>query len=266
MKFDDKALFSDMIRLLLCCCLLGLGACRPTRLLPLPKSNPSAGGAVFYRQAFAMGWAARDSFILQQLQAASIPSFLRKLVPVRVTIPSEPKPVEVTFFVSPDYLSVGNDQDWARVSLTAKGAAQALSMLDCFAPTPRLIDLIYRQAKVKLAPVPLFAHRDSTPVMWHHHLIIEGQRKQRKGLIAGIKKDIVFVNAKGDSVMGNRVGIYGWHKTDAVPIQPFYQGHVWWYTDYSHGLRLVSRRVKVGRKWTNVEALLRDTILRASLF
>jgi hypothetical protein len=265
-KFDDKALFSDMIRLLLFCCLVGLGACRSTRLLPLTKGDPSVGGAVFYQQASAMGWAARDSFILQQLKAANIPSFLRKMVPVRVTIPSEHKPVVVTFFVSPDYLSIGSDQDWARVSLTAKGAVKALSMLDCFAPTPRLADLIYRQAKVKLAPVPLFAHRDSTPVMWHHHLIIEGQRKQRQGLIAGIKKDIVFVNAKGDSVMDNRVGIYGWHKTDGVPIQPFYQGHVWWYADYSHGLRLVSRQVKVGRKWTRIEALLRDTSLRASLF
>lgn len=28
--------------------------------------------------------------------------------------------------------------------------------------------------------------------MWQHHLIIEGQRKGRKGLIAGIKKDVVL--------------------------------------------------------------------------
>lgn len=266
MEFDDKGLFSVMIRLLLCCCLLGVGACRPTRILSLPKGDASLGGSVFYQQAAAMGWQARDSFILQQVQAGNIPSFLRRFVPVRVRISAARSSTVVTFFVSPDYLSVGNDQDWARVSLTAKGAAKALSMLDCFAPTPRLVDLIYQQASSKLVPVPLYAHRDSTPVMWHHHLIIEGQRKQQKGLIAGIKKDIVFVNDKGDSVLANRVGIYGWHKPGARPIQPFYQGHVWWYADYSHGLRLVSRQLKVGRTWTTIEALLRDSTMRASLF
>ncbi len=266
MKFDGKALFSDMIRLLLCCCFLGMGACRPTLMLSLSTSDASEGGSAFYQRAAAMGWSARDSFILQQVQVGNIPSFLRRLVPVRVKIPSGRRLLTVTFFVSPDYLSVGNNQDWARVSLTAKGAAKALSMLNCFAPTPRLVDLIYRQANVKLSPVPLFAHRDSTPIMWHHHLIIEGQRKQQKGLIAGIKKDIVFVNPKGDSALANRVGIYGWHKADAMPIQPFYQGHVWWYTDYSHGLRMVSKQIKVGRKWTTIDELLQDSTLRASLF
>jgi len=255
-----------MIRLLLCFCLLGMGACRPTLTLSLSNSEASEGGSVFYQRATTMGWLARDSFILKQVQAGNIPSFLRRLVPIRVKIPSGHRSLAVTFFVSPDYLSVGNNQDWARVSLTAKGAAEALSMLDCFAPTPRLVDLIYRQAKVKLAPVPLFAHRDSTPIMWHHHLIIEGQRKQQQGLIAGIKKDIVFVGPHGDSVLTNRVGIYGWHKTDAVPIQPFYQRHAWWYTDYSHGLRMVSKQIKVGRKWTTIETLLLDSTLRASLF
>lgn len=266
MKFDDKTLFSAMIRLLLCCSLLGMGACRPTRTLSLPNSAAAVGGAAFYQRAAAMNWSARDSFILQEVRTGNVPSYLRRLVPVRVKIAAGHRSKTVTFFVAPDYLSIGNDNDWARVSLTAKGAAEALSILDCFAPTPRLVDRIYQQANVKLAPVPLYAFRDSTPVMWHHHLIIEGQRKGQQGLIAGIKKDIVFVNAKGDSVRADRVGIYGWHKLDAVPIQPFYQGHVWWYADYSHGLRLVSRQIKVGRKWTTLEALWQDSTLRASLF
>lgn len=266
MKCAHKALLSIMIRLLLIGYLVALVGCRPTRKLSLPRPNAPAAGSVFYLQAAAMGWKARDSMIVQWIKAGHVPGFLTRLVPLRVKVLAGRSTVTVTFFVSPDYLSVGNDQDWARVSVTAKGALQVLSMLGCVAPTPRLVDLMYRQASVKLTPVPLYAHRDSTPIMWHHHLLVEGQRHLQKGLIAGIKKDIVFVNAKGDSILENRVGIYGWHKPDGLPIQPFYQGHVWWYTDYSHGLRLVSRQVKVGRKWTTIDALLKDSNLRSSLF
>ncbi len=44
----------------------------------------------------------------------------------------------------------------------------------------------------KLPPVPMYAFRDSSVTMWQHHLIIEGQRKGKAGLIAGIKKDLVL--------------------------------------------------------------------------
>ena len=59
-----------------------------------------------------------------------------------------------------------------------------------------MVNDIYRQATVKLEPVPMYAFRDSTITMWHHHMIVEGQRRGRKGLIAGIKKDVV-ISAKG---------------------------------------------------------------------
>lgn len=263
---EDKALHSVMIRIVLSCFLLMLGACQTARLSTVKRQGIAQGGAAFYRQAAAMGWAARDSFIIQQVREGSIPTFLRKFVRVPVVIGSEQRRIRVCFFVSPDYVSIGNNGDWARVSLTASGAATVLTLLDCFAPTPQLVDRIYQQASVKLTPVPLYAFRDSTPVMWQHHLIIEGQRKQKKGLIAGIKKDIVFVNTKGDSVRANRVGIYGWHQPDGKPIQPFYQGHASWYTDYSHGLRLVSNYVKVQGRLIRIETLREDTTLRKSLF
>ncbi len=267
MKFGSKALFSVMIRSLLVCCIVLLGACQSNRTLPFKSNHSTLGGSDFYKDAADMGWAARDSLIVRYVRQGAVPAFLAHLVPVRIRlVREEQKKVQITFFVAPDYLSVGNNNDWARVSLTAKGAAMVLSMLDCFAPTPLLADLIYRQARVKLPPVPLYAFRDSTPVMWHHHLIIEGQRKQQKGLIAGIKKDIVFIGPRGDSVAKDRVGIYGWHQPDGKPIQPFYQGHAWWYTDYSHGLRLVSRYLKVGRRWTTLEELRQDSLLYKQLF
>ena len=111
-------------------------------------------------------------------------------------------------------------------------------------PTTELVDQIYAAARVKLDPVPMYAYRDSTPTFWQHHLIIEGQRKGRKGLIAGIQKDMVQTERLKAYPNNDRVAIYGWHQLNGKPIQPLYLGHVWWYVDYSQGLRLV----KVSRK------------------
>ncbi len=41
------------------------------------------------------------------------------------------------------------------------------------------------------------------------------------------------------------MAIYGWHKPDGTPIQPLTTVHVDWYVDYSHGVRLAKRTVKV---------------------
>ena len=99
-------------------------------------------------------------------------------------------------------------------------AQRIADSLNCFLPTRKMVDDIYRDAAVKLEPVPLFAFRDSAVIFWHHHLIIEGQKKNRKGLIAGIKKDVVLSEKVTRDTKSNRVAIYGWHKLDGKPIQP----------------------------------------------
>lgn len=244
-----------------------LASCTATRSLRWVDSREGPGGSVFYKKAAAMGWTGRDSLAMEAVQKGNMPAFNGRFVPVVLdTILDKARPLHVVFYVSPDYFSVGNDLDWARVPLTAAAARLVLDQLRCFAPTPALVNLITRKATVHLEPVPLFAFRDSTPTFWHHHLIIEGQRCQRPGLIAGIKKDIVFVSPAGDSVAPRRVGIYGWQGPAQKPIQPFYQGHAWWYADYSHGLRLVSRKIRVNGDWVDIDELLKDPLLRRLLF
>ncbi|OQP53440.1 hypothetical protein A4H97_23635 [Niastella yeongjuensis] len=131
--------------------------------------------------------------------------------------------------------------------------AQAIAdSLHCFLPTRKMVNDIYTQAAVMLEPVPLYAYRDSAITFWHHHLIIEGQRKGKKGLIAGIKKDVV----SSSKITGKNVVIYGWHQLNGKPIQPLYGGHVNWYVDYSHGIRLVSRNLKIaGRRMDYMDVL-----------
>lgn len=92
-------------------------------------------------------------------------------------------------------------------------------------------------------------------------MIIEGQRKGRQGLIAGVKKDLVNTSKLHQYPRRDKVAIYGWHK-DGKPIQPLYTGHVNWYVDYSHGIRLVSRRIQVNGKWMDYTSILKDPVLK----
>src|SRR3954464_5798247 len=128
-----------------------------------------------------------------------------------------------------------------------------------------MVDDIYAAANVKLEPVPMYALRDSTPTMYHHHLIIEGQRKGRKGLIAGIKKDVVISGNISRDAHPDRVAIYGWHQLNGIPIQPLYTGHVFWWVDYSQGIRLIYRKIKVGNRWMDYTTILADPHLNKLL-
>lgn len=211
--------------------------------LSLPSRSPSAiTGREFYRLTDSMKWAQREPIAQQQILSGNIPPFLQKLIPVHTSITdSAGRKIKAVFYVTRDYLSIGNAANWARVPLTPMTAQAIADSLHCFLPTRKMVNDIYAQATVQLEPVPLYAFRDSAITFWHHHLIIEGQRKGRKGLIAGIKKDVV----SSGKINGRNVVIYGWHLLNGKAIQPLYGGHVNWYVDYSHGIRLVSRTIKI---------------------
>ena len=129
-----------------------------------------------------MQWKARDSFALKEILGGNIPSVLKKFIPVHVSVVESAtnKTIKAIFYASPDYLSIGTDDDWARINITPMAAQQIADSFQCFLPTCKMVDDIYRSAKIKLEPVPMYAFRDSTPTMYQHHLIIEGQRKGKK--------------------------------------------------------------------------------------
>lgn len=230
----------------------------------MPPRVSRLSGSGFYRQAAAMDWRQRDSLVVSEALSGNIPAFLSRFVPIHVSIvdSSSGKPVNATFYAAPDYFSIGTNNDWARVNITPLAAQRIADTLKCFLPTRKMVDDIYQAAKLKLEPVPLFAFRDSTPTMWHHHLIIEGQRKGRKGLVAGIKKDVVISGRIPPGPKSPRVAIYGWHTKEAKPIQPLYTGHVYWWVDYSQGIRFIFRMIKVNGRWMDYISILKDPSLR----
>lgn len=237
-------------------------ACHP-KLQNVWRQHRQFTGSTFYQTAAAFNWKQRDSFAKQQILSGNFPSFLKALKPVVITgyDSASGRKLEAIFYVTPDYLAVGKDEDWARIPLTPMAAQLIADSMHCFLPTRKLVDAIYRAATVKIEPQPMFAFRDSTPTMYHHHLMIEGQRKGYSGLIAGIKKDVVISGKIQRDPKSNRVAIYGWHKPDGRPIQPLYTGHVNWYVDYSHGIRLVYRKIKVNGKWLDYIDVMKDASL-----
>lgn len=252
-----------MLRVLLLLILSIMLSCNKGLRVVWPQRSSSLTGNEFYHQAFAMKWAARDSFAVEQLLKGNVPGFLQRFIPIEVsyTDSASGRSYQATYYVSPDYLSIGSSEDWARINITPYAAQRIADTLHCFLPTKKIVDDIYKAAKVKLEPVPMYAYRDSTPTMWQHHLIIEGQRKGRRGLIAGIKKDVVISPKISLDPRPQRVAIYGWHKLDGSPIQPLYTGHIYWWVDYSQGIRLVYRKIKVNGKWMDYTDLLHDPVL-----
>ncbi len=181
------------------------------------------------------------------------------------------KRMDAILYVSPDYFSVGTDMDWVRIPLTPKTAQKIADQFVCFLPTRKLVNDIYQASTVKLEPVPMTKDRDSTATMWQHHLIIEKQRGGRKGLISGIKKDVVITGKLSQYPKQDRVAIYGWHKLDGLPIQPLYTGHVDWYVDYSHGIRFIYRKIKINPRqkgfgrWMDYVDVLKHPVLKKLL-
>ena len=242
-------------------------SCNSSKRLNLPDRDRAAMlGDKFYKSVFSESRTERETQAKNEILSGNVPRFLRKMVKIKTSITMDDgKRVNAYYFVIPDYLSIGSDKDFARIPLTPMTAQSIADSLHCFLPTTKMVNDIYKAAKVKLEPVPMYAFRDSAVTMYQHNLIIEGQRKLRKGLIAGIKKDVVITEKLSRSSKPDRVAIYGWQKPDGKPIQPLYTGHVNWYVDYSHGIRLVYRTIYVNKKPVDYIEVLKDKNLRRLL-
>jgi len=208
-----------------------------------PRAASAATGSEFARRIAAASGLERDALIMQEIRAGNLPPHLRHaravtLVPPRAGVP------RVTLCVLPDYLAVGSDDDYLLVPL---GLGAALSLAGEFGfelPTRRMVDAIYRQAALQLAPRPLPAgdQMRSTAFVERHNELVRAQRASALApldvLTAGHKKDLVLTPRL--EAMPGRVAIYGWHRADGQPIQPLSLVHGARYADYSHGVRFVS--------------------------
>lgn len=224
------------------------------QLPPRPATAPK--GAEFARSVSGLSLAAREQKILEAVRSGNVPGFLRQLAPVTVKRGAD----SARYFVTPDYLAIGSDEDYVLMPISPSTAQVVADRLDCSLPTTQMVDDIYANATIKLtpAPIPPSPAMTTVPVFLRHNEMVLAQRKEKPtgGLVAGHKKDVVIA-ARVFSSPG-KVAIYGWHRPDGKPIQPLYTGHSASWVDYSHGVRLVQRRMTVNGRVKTIDEVLAD--------
>ncbi|MGE3171804.1 MAG: hypothetical protein AB7O97_04210 [Planctomycetota bacterium] len=239
----------------------------PTLTLP-PRAATATTGTQLLPSLRNLTLAQRETLLWHEFAAGNVPAFLRTLVPVTTQSTIAGQPHTATFWCTPDYAGIGTDTDWFRMPMTPTLAQLLADRLECALPTRRMVDAIWQQAPVHLAPFPYSPSVYdilSVDLFHQHHVQIETQRggAAQQLLVAGIKKDVV-ASARLATAPG-RVCIYGWHQLSGTAIQPLSTVHTFGHVDYSHGVRLVARRMQVDGSWTTVDAVLADPVLHPLL-
>ena len=230
--------------------------------IPARKAK-SPSGSDFVHDIMKLRGPARDAAVAKEVASGNVPGFLRRLTPVQLSGKgARGEALDIVICVTPDYLAVGRDSDYVRVPMGLPTAAALAESFGFLLPTPKMVDAIYQQAEVRLAPSPMTpgAQMESTDYFWRHNQTVEAQRAKagqgRAALTAGQKKDIVLTTRLRSKV--GRVAIYGWHRPSGKPIQPLSTVHGESYADYSHGVRLVSDTAFVNGKKRPLMQLLQD--------
>ena len=236
--------------------------------VPARRQQAEAGSA--FAQAVGEAPAReRDARMLRELLAGNLPAYLRRAVPVTLRGAGQAGPEAVTLCVLPDYLAIGSDADHLHVPLSLPAALAVGRAFGFMLPTRRMVDAIYAQAPVRLAPQPLppGPAMRSTAVLLQHEDLVERQRRQAAApagaLVAGHKKDLVLSPRLW--AWPDRLALYGWHRPGGTPIQPLSTVHGARYADYSHGVRLVGLMAFVGGVARPLQELLRDARFAALL-
>ena len=185
----------------------------------------------------------------REIAAGNVPDWLRELRPVTVRGDADGVDLTVTFWVTPDYLAVGSDDDFLRIPLSPGVAQRIGTLTGTSLPTTAMVDAVWEAAEVRLGPTPIPPNRLMTtvPVFEDHQRKVQRQRERAApapgALVAGHKKDVVQTPRLLEQP--GRVAIYGWHYLTGEPIQRLYLGHTDDWVDYSHGIRLVWDTVRV---------------------
>jgi hypothetical protein len=227
-----------------------------------PRAAQAPGGSEIARRVEHLSGLARDALLRAELFVGNIPAFLRHAAPVSITGGDRAHPLEVTLCVLPDYLAVGSDRDFVFVPLGLEAALAVAQRFGFELPTPHMVDAIYEAAPVKLAPLPLPAgdQMRSTAYFVYHTELIDEERAALPAplgeLTSGDKKDLVLTSRLWTDP--GRVAIYGWHRGVGAPIQPLSTVHGARYSDYSHGVRLVSDTAYVNGVPRRLQELLAE--------
>ena len=145
-----------------------------------------------------------------------------------------------------------------RFDVTAEGAQRIADGLHAILPTPRLLQLIWEQANVRLEPctLPADAKMASTSRMIEHSQCVDQRIAGRKGLIVNVGKHWVLTNRISEK--RNLAANYGWFVKGRRPIQTVGTRHDTAHTDYSQVLRLVKPMIRVDGREVDIRRVGRS--------
>ncbi len=213
-----------------------------------PRSPDMAGASQIISEIENLSFEDREPIIVREISQGNIPNFLRKIKYVS----SEGQDASggshnFAFWVLPDYLTIGSDDDYCRMPMGPESAQLLADRFGMSLPTPKLVDLIWQKAEMKLDPIfyaPVGSNNEKVAQFVRHNHDIDSARVAGGydlGMLAsGLKKDVVISNRITDPTRPGHVVIYGWHYLTGIAIQPVTNIHIGSYVDYSHGIRLLS--------------------------
>lgn len=215
---------------------------------------------------------AREQIIFTEVKNGNVPDFYRKPTTINIMQTINGKLYQLSYQVALDYLLIGNDEDFFYTPTTPMLAQKIASLSKAMLPTKKMVDDIYSNALIRLAPQPIAPSKLMTTVpvfIAHNNIVIKQldslkKRHLQSELTGGHKKDIIISN----KIYGQptpRVVIYGWHKLDGKAIQPVYNKHTNTWADYSHGVRLVLNDAILNGKKVKLSAILKDPLLHILL-
>ena len=210
------------------------------------RTSGSMTGSQFAASLMSMGMTpAREKVIFAQFAFGNVPQFMR--TPVEIPLVADGHAGKI--WALPDYLCIGDDEDFVRIPMTPTTAQRIADLYCATLPTRYLVKQIWRMAQVHLTPSTMSPTDKQNPMtgtkcFFDHSRHVELQRAGRTGLIAGHKKDIVLTPQLRQHP--DCVAIYGWQQMDGTPIQGLNaMSHSSSYCDYSHGVRLISLEMEV---------------------
>lgn len=234
-----------------------------TNLIPNRKIN-ALSGYQFVQANMLLGGFLREQNILKEFLEGNIPEFLRKMVPIQITIGND----TITYLVMPDVLSIGDNQDYIRMPMNPHTAQIIADKYDCTLPTKKMAYDIWKAASNKLMPKPWGPPYNqemySTKRFEEHNNIISNQllNLDYTQLTAGHKKDVVLTNKLAPDNPKKRVAIYGWFNLNGSPIQGLNPvDHDDLYEDYSHGIRMIANDIIVNNNPMRIQDVFKDPIL-----
>lgn len=236
----------------------------------LGKPEASLSGWNFMLKADKMEFWKLEDLIAQTILEGNVPTpmkHFRKIVfrtPVVDSVEILKKRHTIEMWVLPDYLTIGTDESFVRIPMGPLAAQRIADSLNCILPTTYLVDRIAEVAEGHLDIFPFrpLDNRNSQPIVFQDsHNAIQALYKA-KGykfgqFISGLKKDVVLTyKILTQPGWESYEAIYGWHHPDGRAQQPLFIRHGNFYVDYSHGIRLIYRTIKVDGKEMDAREIL----------